>query len=144
MPALYQAIGDAQNKTRQFLILQGLTEDEMSINPVSVTDNQSVSYNQNQDMPRYSADTGLTISTSHIEKVAAAVSLSKRLNTVSKLYPYLWPNDWKIKFRLIIAIFLLFGSMALNVGVPLILRQVIDVISSPPFAFWPFFADYFL
>ena len=73
LPALYQAIGDAQNKTRQFLILQGFAENEISINPVSVNDNQSVSYNQNQDMPRYSADTGLTISTSHIEKVAAAV-----------------------------------------------------------------------
>ncbi len=59
------------------------------------------------------------------------MSLSKRLHTVSKLYPYLWPNDWKIKLRLMVAIFLLFSTMSLNVGVPLILRQVIDVISSP-------------
>lgn len=57
--------------------------------------------------------------------------LSKRLNAVSKLYPYLWPNDLKIRLRLIVAMFLLLGTMILNVSVPLILRQVIDVISSP-------------
>lgn len=59
------------------------------------------------------------------------MSLSKRLSTVSKLYPYLWPNDWKIKLRLIVAISLLLGTMILNVSVPLILRQVIDAISAP-------------
>jgi len=73
LPALYQAIDDAQGKTRQFLIKQGFEPKEISTNPVSVTDNQSMSYNQNQAMPRYSADTGLTLSTSHVDEVATAV-----------------------------------------------------------------------
>lgn len=71
LPALYKAIDDAQGKARQFLITQGFKEAEISMNPVSVTDNQSVSYNQNQNMPRFSADTGLTVSTSHVDQVAS-------------------------------------------------------------------------
>ncbi len=73
LPSLYQGIDDAQKKTKQFLMKQGFSLAEMSMNPVSVTDNQSVSYNQNQEMPRYSADTGLTISTKNIDQVAAAI-----------------------------------------------------------------------
>lgn len=73
MPALYQAIDDAQSKSRRFLIKQGFKDSEIMTNPVSVVDNQSVSYNQNQAMPRYSADTGLTLSTSNVDGVAAAI-----------------------------------------------------------------------
>lgn len=73
LPALYQAIDDGQTKTRQFLNKQGFKDNEISTNPVSVTDNHSVSYNQNQDLPRYTADTGLTVSTTAVDDVAAAV-----------------------------------------------------------------------
>ena len=73
LPALYQAIDDAQGKMRKFLVKQGVHDNEISTNPVSVTDNQSVSYNQNQAMPRYSADTGLTVSTKNVDQVAAAI-----------------------------------------------------------------------
>ena len=73
LPALYQAIDDAQGKTRQFLLKQGFKEANIITNPVSVTDNQSISFNQNQDMPRYSADTGLTVSTNNVDQVAKAV-----------------------------------------------------------------------
>ncbi|ETO92147.1 SIMPL domain-containing protein [Legionella oakridgensis] len=73
LPALYQAIDEAQGKTHQFLSKQGFKDSEISTNPVAVTDNQSVSYNQNQDMPRYSADTGLTVTTANVDQVAAAI-----------------------------------------------------------------------
>lgn len=73
LPALYQAIDEVQGKTRQFLVKQGFKENEISMNPIAFTDNQSVSYNQNQGMPRYSADTGLTVSTNNVDQVAAAV-----------------------------------------------------------------------
>ncbi len=73
LTTLYQTIADAQQKTKQFLLKQGFKENEISMNPVAVTDNQSVSYNQNQEMPRYSADTGLTVSTRNVDQVAAAV-----------------------------------------------------------------------
>ena len=58
------------------------------------------------------------------------MQLGKRLNAVLKLYPYIWPSDRAIRFRVLWAIFLLLITIALNVGVPLILRQVIDLISS--------------
>lgn len=73
LSALYQTIAEAQNKTRQFLLKQGFNDTEISMNPVAVTDNQSVSYNQNQDMPHYTADAGLTVSTRNVDKVAAAL-----------------------------------------------------------------------
>ncbi|MCX7091742.1 MAG: ABC transporter ATP-binding protein/permease [Legionellales bacterium] len=57
--------------------------------------------------------------------------LSHRWRTVKKIYPYLWPQDWNIRARLLVAIFLLLTTILLNVGVPLILRHVIDVISTP-------------
>ncbi len=73
LPTLYQSIDEAEEKTRQFLIKQGFTPSEITTNPVLVTDNQSVSYNQNENMPRYSADTGFTVSTRHVEQVAMAI-----------------------------------------------------------------------
>ena len=60
-------------KTRQFLTKQGFKDATISTNPVAVTDNQSVSYNQNQGIPRYSADTGLTVNTRDIDQVALAL-----------------------------------------------------------------------
>lgn len=79
LPALYQAIDDAQSKARQFLMKQGFQATEISMNPVVVTDNQSVSYNQNKDMPRYAADTGLTVSTKNVDQVALAAQKSGAL-----------------------------------------------------------------
>lgn len=73
LSSLYQSIDDAQEKARIFLTKQGFNSTEISINPVSVTDNQSVSYNHNQEMPRYSADTGLTVSTNNVDQIAASV-----------------------------------------------------------------------
>ena len=59
------------------------------------------------------------------------MQLGQRLNAVLKLSPYLWPKDRRIRLRLIISILLLLATIVLNIGVPLILRHVIDVISSP-------------
>lgn len=73
LPSLYQAIDDADAKTRQFLKAQGFEANEIAVNPVMVTDNQSNSYNQNQDIPRFSADAGLTVSTTKVDTVLGAV-----------------------------------------------------------------------
>lgn len=56
---------------------------------------------------------------------------SKKINVLKKIYPYIWSNDIGIRFRLICAIFLLFLAIALNIGVPLVLREVINAISTP-------------
>jgi ATP-binding cassette subfamily B protein len=57
--------------------------------------------------------------------------LTKRYRAVLKLYPYIWVKDWAIRWRFLLSIFLLLTTIVLNVGVPLILKQVINVISSP-------------
>ncbi len=57
--------------------------------------------------------------------------MPKRFRAILKLYPYIWPNDRAIRWRVLLAVFLLLSTIALNVGVPLILRQVINLISSP-------------
>lgn len=69
---LYQEIDAAQEKTRKFLMTQGFKAEEIAANPVTVLDNKSVSYNQNESLPRYAADTGLTVSTKAVSKVEKA------------------------------------------------------------------------
>lgn len=59
------------------------------------------------------------------------MSLSKRIKAALQLAPYLWPKDRGIRLRLIASFVLLLATVALNIGVPLILRHVIDVISTP-------------
>jgi len=71
LPALYLSLDDAQNKMRQFLNKQGFKDTEISTNPVMVVDNRT--FPQSQDLPRYSADTGLTVSTTNIDEIATAV-----------------------------------------------------------------------
>lgn len=56
----------------------------------------------------------------------------KRFRTISKLSPYVWPNDWSIRWRFLVSVSLMIITIGLNISVPLILRQVINVISSPP------------
>ncbi|NDH08068.1 MAG: ABC transporter ATP-binding protein/permease [Gammaproteobacteria bacterium] len=59
------------------------------------------------------------------------MKFSNRFKILLKLSPYIWPKDSGIRLRFLAAIFLLIATIALNVGVPLILKQVIDLISSP-------------
>ena len=59
------------------------------------------------------------------------MTLPKRWRAAFKIYSYIWPDDWAIRWRLLMAIFLLLTTIGLNIGVPLILRQVINVISVP-------------
>jgi hypothetical protein len=79
LAALYQSIAQAQNKMQQFLNKQGFSSANINTNPVSVTDNQSVSYNNNSNMPRYTADTGLTLSSTDVDKVALALQKTGEL-----------------------------------------------------------------
>ena len=54
-----------------------------------------------------------------------------KIKAFKRLTPYLWPMDWGIRLRFFIAGILLIATIALNIGVPLILRQVINQISTP-------------
>ncbi|MDF1758661.1 MAG: ABC transporter ATP-binding protein/permease [Legionellaceae bacterium] len=57
------------------------------------------------------------------------MQLSMRLRTALKLYPYIWPNDKFMRRRIFLSLGLLVISIIRSVGVPLILKHVIDVIS---------------
>jgi ATP-binding cassette subfamily B protein len=59
------------------------------------------------------------------------MKFSNPFKILLKLSRYIWPKDSGIRLRFLAAIFLLIATIALNVGVPLILKQVIDLISSP-------------
>jgi ATP-binding cassette subfamily B protein len=56
---------------------------------------------------------------------------SGRLGIILRLRPYLWPHDWSIRWRFLLSGFLMLVTIGLNVGVPLILKQVINFISAP-------------
>ena len=68
--------------------------------------------------------------------------LRGKINILTKLYPYLWPKDRGIRLRFFMAGILLLAAIALNIGVPLVLREVINAISAPKSAL--FLAEFLL
>jgi hypothetical protein len=79
MGQLYQEISRVQANCKKFLLEQGFQEADISMNPVSVMDNQSVTYNQNKDIPRYSADMGLNVSSNKVDQIAQALQKTGEL-----------------------------------------------------------------
>ncbi len=57
--------------------------------------------------------------------------MSKKLEALKKLRTYIWPKDPGIRIRFLIAGILLLFTIALNISVPLVLRQVINELSVP-------------
>ena len=57
--------------------------------------------------------------------------LRGKINILTKLYPYLWPKDRGIRLRFLMAGIFLLAAIGLNIGVPLVLREVINAISAP-------------
>lgn len=56
--------------------------------------------------------------------------LKYQIYLISRLFPFMWPNDWHIRVRFLFGVLVLFIFIGLNVGVPLFFRHVIDVISN--------------
>ncbi len=79
LSALYQSLSATQKKIRQFLQDEGFTDKEISTNPINVVDNQSNNYNQNTNVPRYTADSGMTVATNHVDLVRASVQKTGNL-----------------------------------------------------------------
>lgn len=71
------------------------------------------------------------------------MNIPNSIRTVLRIYPYLWPKDNKIRLRLCIGILLLIATVFFNVGIPIVLRKVIDLISYPETTF-PFIITAFL
>lgn len=76
---LYEAINKSQQKVRMFLINQGFNSDEISINPVTVLDNQNVTYNTGQSPIRFSATAGVSLNTYKVDKVLVSIQKTSDL-----------------------------------------------------------------
>lgn len=76
---LYREISRVQDSTRKFFMAQGFQANEISMNPISVMDNQSVGYNQNKDIPRYSADMGVSVGSYKIDEIAKGLQKTGEL-----------------------------------------------------------------
>lgn len=72
LATVYQGMSDSQNKVKQFLLSQGFASADIQIDPVSITDNQSLSYHENENSKRYAAAGGVTLNTAQVDKVVAA------------------------------------------------------------------------
>lgn len=73
LKALYKQMSESEAKAKTFLMQEGLPASDISIKPLSVTDNQSNAYSSNKDMKRYTANGGITVSTSKVEAAKAAL-----------------------------------------------------------------------
>ncbi|WP_161597695.1 SIMPL domain-containing protein [Fluviispira multicolorata] len=68
---IYFEISASQKKIIQFLKAQGFDEKEIEIQTISVTDNRAQAYsNINVNTPRYSANSGITLSTNKVDLVS--------------------------------------------------------------------------
>lgn len=76
---LYQGISHAQTAAEKFLETEGFKENEIELTPVSVTDNQSSSYNTNEKVKRYTATAGLNIQTENVDLVKRVVQALGKL-----------------------------------------------------------------
>lgn len=76
---LYQNIAKGQQAVIEFLIKQGFARHEVHINPVSVVDNQSNSYTTNQNMKRFSANSGISLTTDKVDAVILSVQKTDAL-----------------------------------------------------------------
>jgi ATP-binding cassette, subfamily B, heavy metal transporter len=50
---------------------------------------------------------------------------------ILQLIPYLWIKDWRFKARVFISLFFIIATMILNVSIPLILRKIVSLFTTP-------------
>jgi len=74
LPELYDKIGITQAKIQKFLLVNGISEDEMSINAPQVTDLQANEYNDGNHPYRYIVTSVITITSSHVKEVRDIIS----------------------------------------------------------------------
>ena len=69
LSGLYQSIESTENKIKQFFLSQGFQQNEISIQPQTINDNQGNSYGNNSNVPRFSADGSVMISTTAVDNI---------------------------------------------------------------------------
>ncbi len=70
---VYQGIAKAQTAAKDFLQKQGFNDQDVELQPVSITDNDASTYNTNVKGKRYKANAGIVLTTEQVDKVKEAV-----------------------------------------------------------------------
>lgn len=71
---IYSEVSSAQNAIIQFLIAQGFAENEIQKQTISVNDIKTNAYStSNSNIPRYSANSGMTLTTNKVDLVSLVV-----------------------------------------------------------------------
>ena len=73
LPALYQRISQQAQTIKQFLMENGISEDEITINPPRVNDLEANTWSENRKSYRYTASTNVTVYTKKVELVNKAI-----------------------------------------------------------------------
>lgn len=55
----------------------------------------------------------------------------KQITVLKSLIPYLWVDDWRLRIRIFISLFFVFATIVLNMLIPIALKAVIKLLSSP-------------
>jgi len=73
LPTLYESINIQAGKIKAFLKQNGLNEDEITVNPPSVSDLEAREWGDNQKNFRYIVNTNITVSTGKVKEVNKAI-----------------------------------------------------------------------
>ena len=91
LPTLYQSINAQADKVKSFLKQNGLSDDEITVNPPSVNDLEANQWSDNRKSFRYLVNTTITVSTTKVEAVNKAIfkqgELLKQGVAIGSSYP---------------------------------------------------------
>jgi len=74
LPDLYNKIGVTQNKIKQFLISNGVSEKEINVNAPSVIDLNAERYGENQRAYRYNITSVITVTSRNVKLVRSIIA----------------------------------------------------------------------
>ena len=91
LPALYERINEQSNKIKAFLKANGIDEKEITVNAPTVSDLEAREWGDNQKNFRYIINTTVTVATSKVKEVNAAIykqgELLKQGVAIDSSYP---------------------------------------------------------
>ena len=91
LPALYERINEQSNKIKAFLKANGIEEKEITVNAPTVSDLEAREWGDNQKNFRYIINTTVTVATSKVKEVNAAIykqgELLKQGVAIDSSYP---------------------------------------------------------
>ncbi len=73
LPDLYVKIGQTQDAIKQFLVSNGVKEDEISINAPTVVDMNANQYNENRSPYRYNVTSSMTVTSGNVKLVRSLI-----------------------------------------------------------------------